>query len=80
MFFVFSNIIYIINSLRPRYNGWNFQDDIFKRIFLNENIWIVTKISLKFVAKDLINNIAALVQIIGLAPARWQAIVWTNAG
>ena len=80
MFLVFSNIIYIINSLRPRYNGWNFQDNIFKRIFLNENIWIVTKISLKFVAKDLINNIAALVQIIGLAPARWQAIVWTNVG
>ena len=26
-------------------------DDIFKRIFLNENVWIAIKISLKFVPK-----------------------------
>ena len=40
-----------------------FPDDIFKRIFLNENVWILIKISLKFVPKGLINNIPALVQI-----------------
>ena len=38
-------------------------DDIFKCIFLNENVWIVLKISLKFVPKVRINNIPALVQI-----------------
>ena len=32
-------------------------------ILLNENVWISIKISLKFVPKDLINNIPALVQI-----------------
>ena len=32
-------------------------------IFLNENIWIPIKISLKFVPKGRINNIPALVQI-----------------
>ena len=37
--------------------------DIFKCIFLNENVWISIKISLKFVPKGPINNIPALVQI-----------------
>ena len=52
-----------INSLRPRQDGRHFPDGIFKRIFLNENVWILIKISLKFVPKGLINNIPALVQI-----------------
>ena len=51
------------NSLRPRQNGRHFADDIFKRIFLNENVRITIKISLKFVPKVRINNIPALVQI-----------------
>ena len=52
-----------LNSLRPRQHGRLFADDTFKRIFLNENIRISTKISLKFVPKGLINNIPALVLI-----------------
>ena len=52
-----------INTLRPRHNGRHFADDIFNRIFLNENIWIPIKISLKFVPRGSINNIPALVQI-----------------
>ena len=52
-----------INTLRPRRNGHHFADDIFKRIFFNENIWILIQISLKSVPKDPINNIPALVQI-----------------
>ena len=36
---------------------------IFKCIFLNENVSIAIKISLKFVPKVSINNIPALVQI-----------------
>ena len=51
------------NSLRPRQNGRLFADDIFKRIFLNENIRISTKNSLKFVPKGLIDNITAMVLI-----------------
>ena len=38
-------------------------DDIFKWTFLNENVWISIKISLKFVPWGLSNNIPALVQI-----------------
>ena len=51
------------NTLRPRQNGRHFAYDIFKCIFLNENVWILFKISLKFVPGGLINNIPALVQI-----------------
>ena len=53
----------IVNTLRPRQNGRHFADDIFKWIFLNENVWIPIKISLKFVPQGPINNIPALVQI-----------------
>ena len=52
-----------VNTLRPRQNGRHFADDTFKPIFLNENIRISIKISLKFVLKVPINNIPALVQI-----------------
>ena len=46
------------STLRPRQNGRHFADDIFKCIFLNENVWISSKIfSIK------INNIPALVQV-----------------
>ena len=53
----------MFNTLRPRQDGRNFQDDIFKGIFLNENVWIPLKFSLKFVPKGPINNIPVLVQI-----------------
>ena len=56
-------LMFCFNTLRPRQNGRHFADDIFKRLFLNENIWIPMKISLKFVPKCSINNIPALVQI-----------------
>ena len=52
-----------LNTLRPRQNGCHFPDDIFKCIFLNDNVWIWIKSSLKFVPRGLINNIPALVQI-----------------
>ena len=50
-------------TLRPGQNCRHFADDIFKCIFLNENIWILLKISLKFIPKVLINDTTALVQI-----------------
>ena len=46
-----------VNTLRPRQNGRHFPDDIFECIFLNENVFISIKISLKFVPKGQINNI-----------------------
>ena len=52
-----------VNTLRPRQNGRHFPDDFFKRISLNEIVWISIKISLNFVPRVPINNIPALVQI-----------------
>ena len=67
--FIFGTAIYLsmgmvpINLLRPRRNRRHFADDIFKYIFLNDKVWILIKISLKFVSKCPINNITALDQI-----------------
>ena len=49
------------NTLRPRQNERHFADDIFKCIFLIENVWIPIKILLKFVPMGPIDNIPALV-------------------
>ena len=74
---------YKFNTLRPRQNGRHFADDIFKRIFLNENVWISIKLSLKFVSKEVINNNSALVQIMawrlpGDKPLlnQWWLVYW----
>ena len=50
-----------LSRLRPWQNERRFADDIFKCIFLNENVCIPIKISLKFVPKGPINNIPALI-------------------
>ena len=52
-----------LNSLRARRKEQHFANDIFKRNFFNENVWISINISLKFLPKGPINNIPALVQI-----------------
>ena len=60
---VISKLHHCFDSLRPRLNRRPFADDIFKYIFLNENEWILPRISLKFVPKVRINNMLTLVQI-----------------
>ena len=52
-----------LNTLRLRQYGHHFADTTFKCIFLNVDVRISIKISLKFVPKEPINNIPALVQI-----------------
>ena len=52
-----------VNTLRLGQNGHHLPDDIFKCIFLKENVWILIKISLNFVPKGPTNNISALVQV-----------------
>ena len=58
-----TDLIYFCNILRQRQNGRHFPDDIFKCIFLNENVSVAIKIILGFVTKGRINNIPALFQI-----------------
>ena len=66
---LFCNLTYeyghfmMFNTLRPRQNRRRFTDDIFKCIFLNENVWISLNISLKYIPKVPFNNILTLVQI-----------------
>ena len=60
----------LFRALMCQQNGCHFADDIFKHMFINENVWIPIKISLKFVPKGPINNIPALVQI----------MAWRRAG
>ena len=52
----------LFNTLRPRQDGCHFPEDIFKCIFLNENVLISIKFSLNIVPDGPINNIPALVQ------------------
>ena len=52
-----------VNILRAKQNGCHFAYDLSKCIFLNENVLISYKISLKFLPKGPINKIPALVQI-----------------
>ena len=71
-------VIQILNTLRPRQNGRHFPNDTFKWIFLNENLRIVIKISLKLIPKVPINTIPALILMIILNPylnQRWL-IYW----
>ena len=49
------------NTMRLRQNGRHFADDTFKRIFVNEKVCILIKISLKFVPQGAFDNYAALV-------------------
>ena len=71
-----------LNTLRLKQNGRRFADDVFKCIFLNENVCILIKISLKFVPKGPINNIPALVQVMawrrsGDKPLSEPMMVWS---
>ena len=52
-----------VNTVRLRQNSHHVADNIWRCIFLNENVWISIVISQKFVPKGLINNIPALIQI-----------------
>ena len=52
----------VCNSTHLSLNKSHFADDMFKRIFLNENIWISNKISLRYVPWGLIDTMWALVQ------------------
>ena len=57
----------LLNTLRPRQNGCQFPNDIFKCTFVYETFWIWMKISLKYVLQGPIINIPALVQILASA-------------
>ena len=59
------NLVWMIDrhSSPSRQNRRHFADDIFKRIFLNENVRISIQFSWKFVPKGLVDNKSALFQV-----------------
>ena len=69
-----------INTMRPRQNGRHSADDIFKSIFLKENVWISTYISLKFIPKGPNRQFISFGLDNCLMPNKRQAIIWTNGG
>ena len=50
-----------VNSSPPGQNGHHFADNIFRCIFMHENVGILIEISLKFVTKGSTDNNPALV-------------------
>ena len=61
----------------------HFADNILKCLFLNENIWILIKISLKFVPKGSVNNIPSLFQLMawcrpGNKPLSEPMLAWVT--
>ena len=53
----------LFDTSPPSQNGRHFADDIFKCIFMNEKFRVLIQISLKFIPRGLIENKAALVQV-----------------
>ena len=51
------------NTLRLTQKVHHFADNIFQCIFLNENVWILLKISLKVIPKVPINNFPTFIQM-----------------
>ena len=61
----------MFNTLRPRQNGRYFADDIFKCMYLNDNVWSLIKMSPMFVPEGPINNIPALVKKVAYYRNQW---------
>ena len=68
-----------INTLRPRQNYRHFSDNIFKCIFVNENVWILIKISLRFFSYGCNGQYHSIGLHNGLVSNRRQVIIWTDA-
>ena len=66
--------------MRPIQNGYNFANDFLKCIFVDENVWIPIRISLKFASKEPISYIPTFSSDNGLVPNGPQAIIGTNDG
>ena len=68
-----------VNTLRLRQNSHHFPDDILKCIFLNENVWVLIKIS-QVCSQGSNQQYSSIGSDNGLAPPRRQAIVWAYVG
>ena len=65
--------------------GWDKMEAIFRTTVSNgfswiKNFWISIKISMKFVTRGPIKQYHSIGLDDGLAPTRWQAIIWSSDG
>ena len=66
-----------VNTLRPRQNGCNFLDDIFKCISLNETVWTSIKISLQLtIFQHWFRQWLGAGQVTSDCPNQWWLIYW----
>ena len=63
------------NTLKPKQDGRHFTDDIFKCIFFKENVWIPIKFHWILFSRVQVTY-SSTGWDNGLAPSRWQAIIW----
>ena len=66
------------HTLRPRLNGHQFADNIFKLIAVYENCCVFIKISLKFGAKGPIDNMPALLEFMAMHRLGDKTVIWTK--
>ena len=71
-------IVDALNSLKLRQNGHYFTDDIFNRIFLDENYCIFIQISLEYISLGSNQQYASIGSDNALASTMRQTIIWTN--
>ena len=71
------------DTLRPRQDGRNFTDDIFKCIFFKVNFWLLIEISLKFVSRGPMNNTSATLwnnRYITIQNVPYEWVSWQTKG
>ena len=68
----------MVNKSRSEQNGQYFADDIFEHIFLQENLYSLFQISLKFVPQAPINSKSSLVQVMAWCQAGTKPLPETN--
>ena len=69
-----------INTLRPRQHGCHLTGNIFECIFLNENVWILNKISLEIVPRGPTKNMSVLAQMMAWRRIDNKQFFLTNDG
>ena len=72
--------VFKFNTLRPTQNGRRLGDDHFKRIFVNENVWIPIPISLKYTAHKKFMNTSAKSAVIIKFEGRYYGRIGSDNG
>ena len=78
--YVYGTSIWLVYTLRARWNGCHFADNIFKCIFLMKTLILTTILPKRIYSPGSNWQYGSISSDNGLAPNRRQAIIWTNDG